>query len=107
MAAFRMTAASAREKIRGFAAESAGTDRLIWTDHIAERMSARGIDSDAVLRILRKGDIEGEPEPGKKSGDWKIEVTLKMATGRVAGIVCVLTRDNRLVLMTAEWEDHL
>lgn len=105
VAKFRLTAAMARQRVRELAAESAATAALEWTNHIEERMAERDIDADAVLRILRKGDIEGEPEEGAKPGDWKIKITLKMATGRVAGVVAALTQEGRLVLITAQWED--
>lgn len=106
VAKFRLTAALARQRVQALAAETAGTANLIWTDHIHEQMNKRDIDSDAVLRILRNGDIESEPEEGINPGDWKVKLTLKMATGRVAGVVAALTKDSRLVLITTEWEDH-
>jgi len=89
---------AARERVQALAAESASTADLVWTDHIQEQMAKRDINSDAVLGILRKGDIEGEPEEGSKPGDWKVKLTLKMGTGRVAGVVAAITRDGRLVL---------
>lgn len=106
MAKFRLTRAKARERVRELSAESTHTDRLIWTEHIQHRMEKRDIDSDAVLRILRQGDIDEDPCEGEKPGDWKVKLTLKMQTGRVAGVVAAITRDDRLVLITAEWEDQ-
>ncbi len=101
-----LTRAKAKERVIALSAESARTAKIVWTEHIQERMSARGIDSDAVLRILRQGDIADDPCEGKDLGDWKIKLTLRLPTGRVAGVVCVITRDNHLVLTTAEWEDQ-
>ena len=106
VARFRLTAALARRRVQELAAEAASTANLIWTDHVQQQMAQRGIDSDAVLRILRSGDIESEPQEGNKPGDWKVKVTLKMATGRVAGVVAAITKDDRLVIITTEWEDH-
>ena len=103
---FQLTRAIARDRLRTFSAESARTAKLVWTQHIQERMGQRGIDSDAVLRILRQGDIGDDPREGDKPGDWKVKVTLKMPTGRVAGVLAVITHDDRLVLITTEWEDH-
>jgi hypothetical protein len=100
---FRLTAAMAQQRVRELAQSSSN---LVWTDHIKERMSERGIDSDAVLRILRGGDVEEEPQEAKKSGDWKIKLVRVMNTGRVAGVVTVLVENSRLVLITAEWEDR-
>jgi hypothetical protein len=69
-------------------------------------MAERGIDSDAVLRILRSGDVETDPEEASQPGDWKAKIVRKLATGRVAGVVTVVRKKGQLVLITAEWEDH-
>jgi hypothetical protein len=107
VAKFRLTADAARARVRALAAESASTANLIWTEHIEQQMEKRGIDADAVLRILRNGDIEGEPEEGKRPGDWKVKLTLKMATGRFAGVVtAIIGNGSSLVLITTEWEDR-
>lgn len=66
-------------------------------------MDARGIDADAVLRVLRLGDVEQEPEQTPQ-GDWKIKIVHKLG-GRHAAVVTVLVQDRRLVLLTTEWED--
>jgi hypothetical protein len=100
---FRLTAAMAQQRVRELAQRSSN---LVWTDHIKERMSERGIDSDAVLRILRSGDVEEEPQEAKRPGDWKIKLVRAMNTGRAAGVVTVLVENSRLVLITAEWEDR-
>lgn len=106
VAKLRLTAKAALARVRALAAESAGTSSLVWTAHIQQQMAKRDIDSDAVLRILRDGNIESDPEEGNKPGDWKIKLTLKLATGRVAGVVAALTHRDQLVLITTEWEDH-
>jgi Domain of unknown function (DUF4258) len=84
---------------------AASSGNIIWTDHIAERMQQRGFDSDAVTRILRTGDIEGEIEGGSSQGDWKVKLTRSMGNGRTAGVVTMVIQDCRLVLLTVEWED--
>jgi hypothetical protein len=100
---YRLTAPVAKRRVQELAQDSGN---LVWTDHLKERMEERGIDTDAVLRILRGGDVEEEPVPGKKPGDWKIKIVRMMGTGRVAGVVTILVENCRLVLMTAEWEDR-
>lgn len=100
---YRLMAMVAQRRVRELAKN---TSNLVWTDHIKERMEQRGIDSDAVLRILRDGDVEGEPIETNTPGDWKIKMARKMGNGRVAGVVTVLVQNNRLVLKTAEWEDR-
>jgi hypothetical protein len=99
----RLTAGAAKQRVRELAQT---TGNLVWTEHIQQRMAERGIDSDAVLRILRTGDVEEEPEEAKKPGDWKIKLVRMMGTGRVAGVVTVLVQTSRLVLVTTEWEDR-
>lgn len=106
VAKFKLTRKVARDRVRALSAESTRTAKLIWTGHIQKRTKQRGIDSDAVLKILRQGDIDEEPCEGEKPGDWKVKLTFKMPTGRIAGVVAVITRDDRLALVTAEWEDH-
>src|SRR6266705_6169326 len=90
---FRLSAAKAQQRVRELATD---TCNLVWTDHIAQRMSERGIDSDAVLRILRTGDVEDEPQETEKAGDWKLKVVRKMNSGRVAGVVTVIAQNSRL-----------
>src|SRR5262245_24393731 len=101
--AYRLTAAVAQRRVRELAKDSSN---LVWTDHIKERMAERGIDSDAVLRIVRGGDVEEEPTPTDTPGDWNVKMVRKMATGRCAGVIMVLVQNTRLVLKTAEWEDR-
>lgn len=101
---FRLTPSAAQSKVRQL---SASSSNLIFTRHIEQRMSERGIDTDAVLRILRTGSVDDEPQPTEIEGDWKIKVTRIMPSGRTAGVVTVLVGKNqKLVLLTAEWEDH-
>jgi len=99
----QLSAASARDRVRELAKDSGN---IVWTTHIRERMEERGIDSDAVLRILRQGDVDTLPEPQSKKGQWKVKLTRKMATGRVAAVVTVIVKDRRLILLTTEWEDR-
>jgi FAD synthase len=100
---FLLSAAKAQQRVRELAANSGN---LVWTEHVERRMAERGIDSDAVLRILRTGDVEDEPRETEKAGDWKIKVVRKMNSGRVAGVVTVIAQNSRLVLVTTEWEDR-
>ena len=99
----QLSVESARERVRELAKDSAN---LVWTNHICERMAERGIDSGAVLRILRQGDIDSLPEAQSKPGEWKVKLTRMMPTGRVAAVVTVIVRDRRLILVTTEWEDR-
>lgn len=98
----RLTARVAQQRVADLASDSRN---LRWTRHIRERMKERGIDSEDVLRILRGGLVEHEPVAGEGEKEWKIKLTRKMATGRVAGVVTLLIADSYLRLLTAEWED--
>jgi hypothetical protein len=99
----RLLAVQAQRRVRELAQD---TSNIVWTNHISERMEARGIDADAVLRILRDGDCEEPPVEAEVVGDWKLKMVRKLATGRFAGVALALTQDDRLVLITAEWEDR-
>ncbi len=69
-----------------------------------ERMSERGIFTIDVLRILRAGWVDDEPEH-TESGEWKCKVTLKTERGRTAGVVTIIMQNNMLFVKTVEWED--
>ena len=99
---FKFTPAKARQRVSELALN---TSNITWTDHIAQGMQERGFDTDGVLRILRTGDVEDDPEE-EDPGDWKIKIVRKMANGRVAGVVTVVVQNSRLVLITVEWEDR-
>ncbi len=96
------TAAECRDRMRELAAD---TGNVIWTDHVQDRMAQRGIDSGTVLQIVRTGDVDEAPAPGKAPGDWVIKATRKLATGRTAGVLVAITKAGKLVLITTEWED--
>ena len=100
---YGLRAVNAQRRIHELAQD---TGNIVWTHHIRARMEERGIDADAVLRVLRGGDVEEEPTEADVPGDWKVKIVLKLGTGRVAGVALVLMQSNRLVLMTAEWEDR-
>lgn len=101
---FRLTREVALRRVRELAQDS---QKLRWSNHIRERMIQRGIDSDAVLRVLRTGYISEDPIEGRAQGEWKLKVVRKMTSGRVAGVVTILVRDDHLRLVTAEWEDFI
>lgn len=103
VARFRLTALAAQARVRELAKDSGN---LHWSRHIRERMPRRGIDSEDVLRILRTGNVEDDPRPGDRQGEWVIKIVRKMGNGRVAGVVTVLIHEQALRLLTAEWEDH-
>ena len=51
--------------------------------------------------------IDGAIVAGKKSGEWKCKVIRKAErSARWIGVVTVVIRDERLFVLTVEWEDR-
>jgi hypothetical protein len=103
VAAWRLTVGIARKRVRELASDSR---RLVWTDHIQQRMVERGFSTLDVLRVLRDGDIEDDPVRARIPGDWRVKLVLRLERGRTAGVVTVIASGGVLILVTAEWEDR-
>lgn len=101
MVRLNLTAAAAEKVIRQLAQDA---DNIILGNHAMERMSKRGIFTADVLRILRTGWVDDEPEY-TDSGEWKCKMTLEIKQGRTAGVVTIIMHDDMLFLKTVEWED--
>lgn len=99
--ALRLTASVARKRIR---AAIKDTENIKWTDHVMERMEQRSLTTGDVLGILASGDVEDAPVLQANGRDWKCKVVNKVR-GRIAGVVTVICSNDRLILVTAEWED--
>ncbi|MFQ5970703.1 MAG: DUF4258 domain-containing protein [Alphaproteobacteria bacterium] len=83
------------------------TSNIGWHPHALERQDERAITTVEVLRILRTGHVEGEPEL-LDHGDWKVIMTKRMPGTREAGVVTVIFREGeRLYVRTVEWMDWL
>ena len=98
---FRLTASVAQQRIRDIAANG---NNIVWGDHALKRMDQRGIFRQDVLRILRGGYCDSEPEK-TEYGEWKCKMTLKIRGSRVAAVVVVILHDDRLFPKTVQWED--
>jgi hypothetical protein len=99
---FKLTRPVAQKRIREIAVNS---KNIIWgSQHATERMEQRGLFNQDVLRILRNGFIDEDPEK-TSYGEWKCKMTLKIRGGRVAGVVVIILLDGRLFPKTVEWED--
>ena len=98
---FPMRHKQAQEVIRRRAASSSN---VIIGDHARDRMCERGISDIEVYRILKCGDVEGEPEKTEQ-GEWKVKVCMRLKGNRDAGVVTIILVDERLFVMTVEWED--
>ena len=103
VARFRLTAARAQEIIREAAQDA---DNVVWGTHALGRMEERGIYDIDVLRILRGGWVDDDPEPTDR-GEWKCKVTLNIKRGRTAGVVTVIMQNGALFVKTVEWEDSI
>lgn len=97
----KLTAASAEKVIRQLAENA---DNIIFGNHAMERMSEREIFTTDVLRILRTGWVDDEPEQ-TDSGEWKCKITLDIKRGRIAGVVTIIMHNDMLFVKTVEWED--
>jgi hypothetical protein len=81
--------------------------KVSYVDHsLLERMPERGFDVLDVKHVLKKGRIVGEIERGAKTGEWKAKVVGWLdGTTRNMGVVVVVVREQRLLIVTTEWED--
>ena len=102
VAPFKFGRATAQQRIRDLADND---NNIIWGDHALERMGERGIDDIVVLRVLRQGSVDAEPELTEYN-EWKCKVTLKVKGSRVAGVVTIILHSARLFVKTVEWEDE-
>jgi hypothetical protein len=93
-----------RNRIAGLAAAGA----VSFSAHaFAERSPQRSIDINEALRVLKLGDIEGPVEPGVNAGEWKCKVVARAErSSRRIGVVTVVIRNARLLIVTVEWEDR-
>ncbi len=73
---------------------------------LEQRMGERGIELSDVLEVFAKGEIEGSITPGKRANEWRCLVVGGLPwTSRDAGVVAVVVRDERLIVITVEWMD--
>lgn len=83
--------------------------RLIsYAYHAAdERMPERDFDTDDIHEVFRIGDIVGPIDAGRNPGEWVCKVCAQpFGTRRWMGVVTVVIREQRLRIITTEWEDR-
>jgi hypothetical protein len=89
-------------RIRKLAADGA----YGYGTHVFQRRGQRSIDINDALDALRLGEIDGPIKPGINAGEWKCKVTAKLeGADRELGVAVVVIKDNKLFLLTVEWED--
>jgi hypothetical protein len=77
-----------------------------FSDHAFDREDSRGIDAEDARKVLTIGDIQGEIVPGKNEGEWRCCVVGPLPwTSREAGVVTVVIREAKLLIVTVEWMD--
>lgn len=81
------------------------TEKINWSLHALERMDERSISTEDALRVLRIGDLCGDITAGKSVGEWKCKIVERRRGARDIGVVTLVIREQRLLVLTAEWED--
>jgi hypothetical protein len=98
---FRLDARSAEGQIRALAMNTANVK---VTFHAAEQMENRGFSDNDLFNVLRTGFVEGTPMLSDKN-EWKIKVVKRLRGRRDAGVVTVISKGGKLIVLTMEWED--
>jgi hypothetical protein len=71
-----------------------------------DRSGPRSIDFTDALEILRRGHIKGDITPGERAGEWKCKVIDQLdRSSRWVGVPVVVIKDERILIITVEWED--
>jgi len=97
-----MTAKRAEALIKQLAQDS---KNIRFTTHANERMEERDISLADVVRVLCQGSIEGHPEEGLKSGEWKCKMVRHARGNREIGVISIIVKEAYLLIKTVEWED--
>ena len=92
---------SAEATIRALALNSA---RIIITDHAQARMEERDFTLTDLTRVLQFGSVINNPRRTPQ-GDWSCKVVMRLRGSRDAGVVTVIAKGDRLIIITMEWED--
>ncbi len=85
----------------------AGEGKVGYSFHaFHERSEERDIDLQDALAVLREGMIKDDIVPGNNPGEWKCKVVdTPEGSSRAIGVVVVVIRQQRLLIVTVEWED--
>lgn len=94
-----------REQIESRVRELAGKGCVAFGEHSLERLAERGISDVQAIRVFVRGEMRGDPVPGRRAGEWKVKFVDAVRGNREVGVVSVLIRNERLYVTTVEWED--
>jgi Domain of unknown function (DUF4258) len=93
---------AALESVKFLAADS----KLVgFTDHALVRMEERDIFDVDVFRVLKNGRIKGSVSSAKREGECLVKIVDKIKGQREVGVVTVIIRQSKLLVITVEWED--
>ena len=81
------------------------TSKVSWSKHAQDQMYERDISDADALKVLRRGDIEGDIVPGRSRGEWKCKMVARIKGNRDVGVATVVVNGQRLFIKTVEWED--
>lgn len=79
--------------------------RVYLSRHAIERMEQRSITRIDVIRVLKRGHIDGDISPGDNPGEWKCKVVANVKGSRDIGVVTLVIGSDKLLVKTVEWED--
>lgn len=81
-------------------------DRNVYLSfHAKERMDLRSITRIDVIRVLKRGHIDGDIVAGQSQGEWKCKVVANVRGSRDIGVITLVIGGDRLLVKTVEWED--
>ena len=69
-------------------------------------MLERDLTDVEVIRVLKLGEIDGQPWRENEGDDMACKVVMRHPGGRVLAVVTIIiTHQERLLVKTVEWED--
>lgn len=102
----RIKARRFREDIVARVRDLATRGKIFWSDHAFDRVDLRDINDLVAKRIIERGELKNDHiEPGDNEGEWRLTMVDRVKPNRDAGVVVVVIKDKRLLVVTVEWED--
>ena len=75
-------------------------------DRIGERSGIVEITQEDVYKVLRFGDLDGDPRPGKSEGETVATVVYRPKGSRAIGVASVVkSSEDKLFVLTVMWRD--
>lgn len=74
--------------------------KVIPGKHFRDELAAEGLIFPDALRVLKTGQIYGEPECDPKTGDWKYRVEAREVDGKYLAIVFCFKATDTAFLIT-------